>query len=302
MNGFFAIMHNNVMNITKNYGIVTDIALESAQSVGLSSACEAKLLSYGIQKRTLNVKTLEQAKQIGRERGVYITFDCSKSVLESTNSIEYLTKQIAFSLSELVGIVKKSSPVLVVGLGNRHIVADSLGQRCVESVKVTRYVEAGGRKQSVCAFATGVLGMTGIQSAELIAGATAKIKPSCVILVDSLATGSVARLGKSFQISSTGISPGSGVGQDKERIDKSVLSVPTFAIGVPLLLSLRTGIYSFVKDFLDEEKIEANEYNLRKKLADCALSDLIVAPRDVDLAVSLSSKIVAGAINTAFRL
>ena len=192
--------------------------------------------------------------------------------------------------------------MLVVGLGNRHIVADSLGQRCIESVKVTRYVEAGGRKQSVCAFATGVLGMTGIQSAELIAGATAKIKPSCVILVDSLATGSVARLGKSFQISSTGISPGSGVGQHTESIDKSVLSVPTFAIGVPLLLSLRTGIYSFVKDFLDEEKIEANEYNLRKKLADCALSDLIVAPRDVDLAVSLSSKIVAGAINTAFRL
>ena len=239
-------MHNNVMNNTKNYGIVTDIALESAQSVGLSSACEAKSLSYGIQKRTLNVKTLEQAKQIGRERGVYITFDCSKSVFESTNSIEYLTKQIAFSLSELVGIVKKSSPVLVVGLGNRHIVADSLGQRCVESVKVTRYVEAGGRKQSVCAFATGVLGMTGIQSAELIAGATAKIKPSCVILVDSLATGSVARLGKSFQISSTGISPGSGVGQVYVRIVKSVLSVPTFATGVPLLRSLRTRIHSFV--------------------------------------------------------
>lgn len=122
---------------------------------------------------------------------------------------------------------EKSSPVLVVGLGNRHIVADSLGQRSVERIKVSRFVQTG-KTQSVCAFATGVLGMTGIQSAELVAGLVEKIKPSCVILIDSLATGAVSRLGKSFQISSCGISPGSGVGQDKERIDKSILSVPTF--------------------------------------------------------------------------
>lgn len=144
--------------------------------------------------------------------------------------------------------------------------------------------------------------MTGIQSAELVAGVVEKIKPSCVILIDSLATGVVSRLGKSFQISSCGISPGSGVGQDKERIDKSLLSVPTFSIGVPLLLSLRTGIYAFVKEFAKDENMQINEYALRQKLADSLLSDLIVAPRDIDLAVNVASNIVSGAINDAFKL
>ena len=144
--------------------------------------------------------------------------------------------------------------------------------------------------------------MTGIQSAELVSGAVSKIKPSCVILIDSLATGAVSRLGKSFQISSCGISPGSGVGQDKERIDKSVLSVPTFSIGVPLLLSLRTGIYTFVKELAGEEKLDINEYNLRAKLAKNTLSDLIVAPRDIDYVVGVASNVVSKAINLAFKL
>ena len=289
------------MNISKNYGFITDIALESAEATGFGQSMEGIELSYGIVKRTLRVKTQEESKRIGRERGVYITYDCKSSVFTNRNASNFLTRQIARSLAELIGILKKSSPVLVVGLGNRHIVADSLGQRSVEGVKVTRFIQSG-KKQSVCAFATGVLGMTGIQSAELVAGAVEKIKPSCVILIDSLATGSVSRLGKSFQISSCGISPGSGVGQDKERIDKSVLSVPTFSIGVPLLLSLRTGIYAFVKDFAKEENLQISEYNLRKKLADCALSDLIVAPRNIDLAVSVASNIVASVINIAFDL
>lgn len=294
-------MHNKVMNISKSYGFITDIALESAEATGLGQSVDGIELSYGIQKRTLRVKTQEESKRIGRERGVYITFDCKSSVFTNRYALSFLTRQIARSLAELIGILKKSSPVLVVGLGNRHIVADSLGQRSVERIKVSRFVQTG-KKQSVCAFATGVLGMTGIQSAELVAGVVEKIKPSCVILIDSLATGVVSRLGKSFQISSCGISPGSGVGQDKERIDKSLLSVPTFSIGVPLLLSLRTGIYAFVKEFAKDENMQINEYALRQKLADSLLSDLIVAPRDIDLAVNVASNIVSGAINDAFKL
>lgn len=290
------------MDISKNYRFVTDMAIESADALGLDKNIDCVKLLHDIQKRTLRVKTENDSKRIGRERGVYITFDCTKYVFSNATAAKYLTRQIAQSLAELVGMLKKTSPVLVVGLGNRHIVADSLGQRSVEKIKVTRYVRAGLQKQSVCAFSTGVLGMTGIQSSELVAGAVGKIKPSCVILIDSLATGAVSRLGKSFQISSCGISPGSGVGQDKERIDKSLLSVPTFSIGVPLLLSLRTGIYAFVKEFAKDENMQINEYALRQKLADSLLSDLIVAPRDIDLAVNVASNIVSGAINDAFKL
>ena len=77
--------------------------------------------------------------------------------------------------------------------------------------------------------------------------------------------------------------------------------MPTFSIGVPLLLSLRTGIYTFVKELAGEEKLDINEYNLRAKLAKNTLSDLIVAPRDIDYVVGVASNVVSKAINLAFK-
>lgn len=81
-------MHNKVMNISKIYGFITDIALESAEATGLGQSVEGIELSYGIQKRTLRVKTQEESNRMGRERGVYITFDCKGSVFTKHECIE----------------------------------------------------------------------------------------------------------------------------------------------------------------------------------------------------------------------
>ena len=155
--------------------------------------------------------------------------------------------------------------MLVAGLGNRLIVSDSLGTRCVEKLHVTRDLNASSL-QSVCALSTGVSGMTGMQYAEIISGVVSKIKPCAVILVDSLATSMAKRLGRSFQISSAGIAPGSGVGLDKERIDKSTLGVPAISIGVPMMLALRTAIYSFIKDYASKQDGAIDEFSLRERL------------------------------------
>lgn len=109
-------MHNKVMNISKSYGFITDIALESAEATGLGQSVEGIELSYGIQKRTLRVKTQEESKRIGRERGVYITFDCKSSVFTNRNALSFLTLQIARSLAELIGILKNLRPYLSSGL------------------------------------------------------------------------------------------------------------------------------------------------------------------------------------------
>ncbi len=285
----------------ENGHIVTDMALESAQAVNYGLKSDVKNLSYDVQKRTLNIKNAEQAKELARERGVYVTYDCPPNVFDVSGATEYLTKCLAKTIGELVGIVKKSSPVLVVGLGNRRIVADSLGERVIEGVKITRRLHTASCAHSVCAFGTGVLGTTGMQSAEIVAGIASKIKPSVVILVDSLATGAISRLGRSFQLSSSGIAPGSGVGQDKERIDKSVLGVPTISIGVPLMLALRTGIYAFFKDYEKEKNLPVDEFSLRQRLADASLSNLIVVPKDIDFSVTRCARVVSSAINLAFR-
>lgn len=278
---------------------VTDMAVESAEGADPGCFATHKKLSYGIEKRVVNVKSRELAQKIGRERGVYITLDCKKSVLEEKTTMNYLSNQIANCVSELVGIVKKSAPILIVGLGNRNIVSDALGDSVVAQINVARTNDTAA-KAKICAISPGVLGTTGMQTSKIVSAITDKINPSVVILIDALATGSAKRLGCSFQISNSGISPGSGVGQDKERIDKSVLGVPTICIGVPMMLSLRTSIYVFLKDYLQEEKVDINEFSLRQKMADEALSNLVVAPKDVDYLVSLCSKTIANALNGAF--
>lgn len=282
---------------------VTDMAVESAEGIDFGSSASRKTLSYGIEKRAINIKTLELARQIGKERGVYITYDCERRVLEGKTSSAYLANCLASSIKELVGITKKNSPILIVGLGNRNIVSDSLGDEVVSKVSVTRHDRAGNvNKQSVCAIAPGVLGTTGMQTAEIVGAITDKIKPCAVILVDALATGAAKRLGRSFQICNSGISPGSGAGQDKERIDKSVLGVPTISLGVPLMLSLKTSVYTFLKEYLQDEQIDINEFSLRRKMADDLLSNLIVASKDIDYSVGLCSSVVANAINFAFDI
>lgn len=292
-------MHNNLM---RNEYYVSDMIVESAEGVDSGQFCSVKNLSNGIQKRVINVKSLKLSEQIGKERGVYITFDCKKSAIEGKTSAAYLASCISESIRELVGILKKTSPVLVVGLGNRNIVCDSLGDKVAANINVTGRASASlDKKQSVCAISPGVLGTTGIQSAQIVSAICEKIKPCAVILVDSLATGAVKRLGCSFQISSNGISPGSGVGQDKERIDKSVSGVPTISVGVPLMLSLRTCIYNFLTEYLRSQNAEVNEFALRQKMAD-EMTKFVVSPQDVDYSVGLCASVISKAINDAFRV
>lgn len=286
----------------KNEHFVSDMALESAQSVGFDGAVLSKELGLGIVKRTLTIKNIEQEKRVGRKIGTYTTYDFTKGLHTSKNATKYMSGLLSQSLWELVGTLKKSATILVVGLGNGKIVADSLGERVVSRINVSTQGHGNMRNRRICAISPGVLGTTGMQTADIICGVASKIKPNVVVLVDSLATGTLSRVGKSFQISNVGISPGSGVGQDKERIDKHILGVPTFSIGVPLLLSLRTGIYAFVKELLNEQNVSVSEFALREKLSDTNLTDLIVAPRNIDYLVSVCADVVARAINDAFSV
>lgn len=284
------------------YGhIVTDLAVEGAMENGFGSLVDKKSLSHGLEKRSLWIKTAEQAHKIGRDMGKYVTFDAKENVYSDSAAQNYLATQIATSLKNLIGATKRSSAVLVAGLGNRLIVSDSLGSRTVEKLRVTRDLNLSAL-QSVCALATGVSAMTGMQSAEIIGGVANKIKPCAVIVIDSLATSSVKRLGRSFQISTTGISPGSGVGLDKERIDKSTLGVPTLSIGVPMMLALKTAIYNFVKDFAMSDGKNIDEFALRESMKQENLSSLVVAPKDIDFLVEKASSIISQSIEIALNI
>lgn len=278
---------------------VTDMAVEAAECAGLKDLSEQTQLAYGIVQRRLNIKSAELAKRVGREQGVYVTFDCPRETFGSDRALSALTGYIARVVSGFLGRSKKSVPVLAIGLGNPSVVADALGKKTVDGINVVAF-EGDLSKQCVCAFPAGVLGTTGIPSSDIAAAIADKVKPSAVVLIDSLATGNVSRVGTSFQISTAGITPGSGVGRDKERIDKSVLKTPTLAIGVPLMLTLNTAVYAFIKDYMRDIGSAVDEYKLRAALAEKKLSDLVVAPKDIDFLVENAALVISDALNQAF--
>ncbi len=284
----------------KKFEFITDIAIESADSASLQKFCTSKEVSKNIVRHTLRITSQELSSKIGKPRGVYVTYDTKRDMFANASEMNKLSDSISATLQNLIGIVKKTSPILVVGLGNGNIVADSLGEKVVDKVAVTRTLSDDKRTQSVCAVNVGVSGVTGIQSAEMVSGVAEKVKPCVVIAVDSLATSVVSRVGTSFQISTAGITPGSGVGGDKERIDKDLLGVPVLSLGVPLMLSMRTALYAFMKDYSKSVGQQIDEFRLRETLADNNLLNLVVSPKETDFYVDKCSSVIASAINSLY--
>ena len=148
--------------------------------------------------------------------------------------------------------------VLVAGLGNRFITADSVGPRTADLVTVTNHAVADGTLPAllgcrrVCALAPGVLGQTGMEAAELIADAVQSSGAEAVIAVDALAARSTKRLATTLQISSAGIRPGSGIGNHRAALNRATLGIPVIAIGTPLVVSSSTLVF----DALDQAGIQ----------------------------------------------
>lgn len=191
--------------------------------------------------------------------------------------------------------------ILVAGLGNRFITADSIGPRTADLVTVTNHaadtltVPALLGCRRVCALAPGVLGQTGMEAAALIADAASASGARAVIAVDALAARSTRRLGTTLQISDTGIQPGSGIGNHRTALTRETLGVPVIAMGVPTVVDCAT----LLEDALHRAGIDAPDEPLEKALREG--KRYIVSPRESDLIASSVSQLLAGALNRALN-
>ena len=172
--------------------------------------------------------------------------------------------------------------VLVVGLGNRAITPDAVGPDAMQSVLVTRHLcaqlpEQFGRFRSVAALTPGVLGTTGVESAELVRAMTDRLHPDAVIVVDALACAEFDRLGRTVQLTDTGITPGSGVGNDRAGLDRTTLGVPVAAIGLPTVIDAGS--------LADDPRAE----------------QMFVTPRDIDAVVRDAAKLIGYGIDLALH-
>lgn len=229
-------------------------------------------------------------KAIGKAVGSYMTIELDSLLHREDDAFARGAQAIA---DELRPLLPQSGCVLVAGIGNRNITPDSIGPEVVRWTMATRHLVDGmkdmfGALRPVAAISAGVLGDTGMESAELINALCKKIKPACVIAVDALASRSVQRLCRTVQITDTGITPGSGVGNHRIGLNADSLGCPVVAVGVPTVVDARTLAADITAT--DEESI-----------AEDSARGLIVTPREIDRQAADISRLVGYGINLALQ-
>lgn len=280
-------------------GYRTDLAMErTVQPDGLGDGVNVTSQRQGDMETTwVRIDTPEAAKRLGKAQGVYWTLTHPR--LPSLEPEERMT--IAKEVSQMLRLLlPPQGDVLVLGLGNRHMTADALGDRVVSGVLVTRHLN-DQRMRGVCAMAPGVLGITGVETAELALGLTQKLKPSAVLVIDALAAMETSHICTTIQLTDTGISPGSGVGNHRQGINAEWLQVPVIAIGIPMVVYASTIVRDALKRILAKESTIEQAETMADELAAGSVGDFVVTPRSIDELVQGLADMLALAINTALQ-
>ena len=240
----------------------------------------------------ISITSKDGADSIGRPIGNYDTL--------SLPSLETLDEEDVYDAAEEVArelcIMCDASDIvpdkiLVAGLGNGRLTPDSLGTKTAELVNATMHVFNSHGHLSlydcsqIAVCTPGVSAYSGMEASEVIKCICERIRPDVVFAVDALAAKSTERLGKTIQISDTGICPGSGIGASRVAIDKGYLGSPVISIGVPTVINADY----FIKD----------NHSLKD---DFFGKGFFLSPKDIDSIASISAKIIATGINQAFGI
>ncbi|MDD3243181.1 MAG: GPR endopeptidase [Eubacteriales bacterium] len=285
--------------------IRTDLAMEAHDAHGEQSLPGVKMETIGDDRDIticrVTVSEEEGARLLGKPLGTYVTLEVSAMRERDPALEERVSRCIAQEGRNLLGDMKKDMTVLVIGLGNWDITPDSLGPRVVGGLLVTRHLletvpeEVDERLCALCALAPGVLGVTGIETAEVIRGVVQRVKPDLLIAVDALAARDTARLGITVQLCDAGISPGSGVGNHRMTLSRETLGIPVLSVGVPMVVYAGT-IARDVMSRLGGVEETAIEETVNGVLRGSAL-EMMVTPKEIDQLVEDSARVVANGIN-----
>lgn len=252
----------------------------------------------------VQIKDDKGSRAMGKPKGSYVTIESEDMPREDIEK-EDLLLCICEELEKMVEGLRDKT-VLVAGLGNRQVTSDSLGPRMVECVFVTRHLEREFGKAfmqenqygNVSAIAPGVMAQTGMEAVEVLEGLVKKTLPDVVIVVDALAARSMSRLCTTVQITDTGISPGSGIGNHRRALSKESLGVPVIAIGVPTVVDARTIISDHLEKVLSKQGY--NEEEIEKFICEVfqdEMDNLYVTPKNIDESVAVIAKDLARILN-----
>ena len=296
-----------------SYRIRTDLALETTERFS-----EEKVEVRGVEieedynrekdiKTTVvKIRTENGARAMGRPQGTYITMEAAKLSLPDEDYHREVSMELAEHLKKLIDL-KRERNILVVGLGNLAITADSLEPHVVENLRMTRHIikEYGmlgigeEKMHSTSGIIPGVMAQTGMETAEIVEGVVAQTKPDVVIAIDALAARSTKRLNRTIQITDTGIHPGSGVGNHRNGLTEDNLHVKVIGIGVPTVVDAATIVHDSMAHLLDALE-EAEKKEFLEEMVSPHLHNMFVTPKDVDETVKYLSFTISEGLNIAF--
>ncbi len=271
----------------------TDMALERHARLGSVSpslpglSVEHRMAGL-IEVTDIELTTSAAADALGKPQGRYITLDLPDKWQQDEELLPDAARTLGSSLRPLL---PTEGSILAIGLGNRMVTPDALGPAALDKLIVTRHLQQHhpglfDELRTVTAIAPGVMGRTGLEPIELIAGVVERIKPAAVLAIDALAAASLGRLGSSLQIATSGIVPGEGARSKRHALNRETLGVPVIAIGVPTVTDAST----LACDLLD---LDTPPRSLKE--------GFLVTPGDIDLLVQKAASVVGYGVDMALH-
>ena len=301
-----------------NFQVRTDLALEARESIGEadSELRGVKVDEYyqeeeDIQVTKVTIDTKNAAKAMGKPMGVYVTMEAPAMVEPDEDYHREISECLAKELKQMIPDSQKEQSILVVGLGNREVTADSLGPQVVDNLLITRHVvktygKAAYNRENVNLISSiepGVMAKTGMEASEIVKGVIGETKPDVVVVIDALAARSTKRLNRTIQITNTGIQPGSGVGNHRNALTLESLGVPVIAIGVPTVVDAATIVGDALEKLLNgDSEFDRMKYMGQHRSAFSELNNMYMTGKDIDAVIERVSFTVSEGINRALEL
>ncbi len=253
----------------------------------------------GVTVTEIKVTNENGSRALDKPLGSYVTVE----VTPFSKASDLFSHQLTVLSEQIKKLIPDSGLVLIAGLGNKTITPDALGPRAAELIFATRHIGAELRKsigmeniRNAAVIIPGVLGKTGVETGEIIESVARKVKPCAVIVIDALASRRLERLGTTVQMATSGVVPGSGVGNARSRIDEQTLGIPVLSVGVPTVVDAAT----LASDLIEQAGYATDGAEFEKLLKPIG-ERIMVTPKEIDLMIERAAQLVAMSINCALQ-
>lgn len=292
----------------KNDMIYTDLALETSEMIRDKENVEIEGVTVKVDyndEKDVKITEVEICddngmKVMGKPKGKYITIESEKIGENDIDKHKEISMILANNMKKLVNLNEGNDKqsVLLVGLGNSNVSADSLGPKVANNIIITRHLyiympneldkDVFGKVSSIT---PGVMGTTGMETSEIIKGIVDKTNPDLVIVIDSLAARNANRINRTIQITDTGIHPGSGVGNKRKILDEESLGAKVIAIGVPTVVNALTLINDIGISIMNDNKFKVDKEKYKE------FETLCVTPKEEDSIIERLKNIITNGLN-----